>query len=71
MKAVILCAGVGGRLRPLTEDSPKCLVEVGGKTILESCLANLEAAGIDDVVLVTGYMSDLVERHARERGRAR
>lgn len=71
MKAVVLCAGVGGRLRPLTEDRPKCLVEVGGRTILESCLVNLEAAGIVEVVLVTGYMSDLVERHALERSRAR
>jgi len=71
MKAVVLCAGVGRRLRPLTEERPKCLVEVGGRTILESCLANLEAAGIVDVVLVTGYMSELVERHALERSRAR
>ncbi len=71
MKAVVLCAGVGRRLRPLTEERPKCLIEVGGRTILESCLANLEAAGIVDVVLVTGYMSELVERHALERSRAR
>jgi choline kinase len=70
MKAVVLCAGAGRRLRPLTDDRPKCLVEVGGRTILESCLANLAAAGIVEVVLVTGYMSDLVERYARERSRA-
>jgi choline kinase len=71
MKAVVLCAGVGGRLRPLTDDRPKCLVEVCGRTILESCLENLEAAGIVEVVLVTGYMSGLVERHAVERSRSR
>ena len=71
MKGVVLCAGVGRRLRPLTDDRPKCLVEVGGRSILESCLANLEAAGIVEVVLVTGYRSDLVERHVRERSRAR
>jgi len=64
MKAVILCAGVGGRLRPLTADRPKCLVEVGGRPILDSCLENLEAAGIGEVILVTGYMSGLVEEHA-------
>ncbi len=67
MKAVVLCAGEGRRLRPLTEVTPKCLVEVGGRSILGSCLANLEAAGILDIVLVTGYMSELVERHALER----
>ena len=71
MKAVVLCAGVGRRLRPLTEVTPKCLVEVGGRSILGSCLANLEAAGILDVVLVTGYMSELVERCARERAGTR
>lgn len=71
MKAVILCAGVGGRLRPLTEDRPKCLLDVGGKTILGSCLANLEAAGIDEVVIVTGYKSELVERYALARCRMR
>jgi len=70
MKAVILCAGVGGRLRPLTDDRPKCLVEVGGRTILESCLANLEAGGIDEIVLVTGYKSELVERLALDKCRA-
>jgi choline kinase len=68
VKAVILCAGVGGRLRPLTEDRPKCLVDVGGQTILESCLSRLETAGIEDVVLVTGHKSELVERLVRERG---
>jgi choline kinase len=71
MKAVILCAGVGGRLRPLTEDRPKCLVEVGGRTILESCLANLEAGGIDEVVIVTGYKSELLERLALDKCRTR
>ncbi|HEX2695952.1 MAG TPA: phosphocholine cytidylyltransferase family protein, partial [Acidobacteriota bacterium] len=71
MKAVILCAGVGGRLRPLTEDRPKCLVDVGGRTILESCLANLEGAGIDEVVLVTGYKRELVERLALDKCRMR
>lgn len=68
MKAVILCAGVGGRLRPLTEDRPKCLVGVGGRTILERCLGNLETAGIGEIVIVTGYRRDLIERFVAERG---
>ena len=60
---------MGRRLRPLTEDRPKCLVEVGGKTILEACLANLDAAGVDEIVIVTGYKSELVERLALDKCR--
>lgn len=55
----------------MTEDRPKCLVDVGGRTILESCLDNLEFGGIDEVVLVTGYRSELVERLALDRCRTR
>jgi choline kinase len=61
MKAIILCAGKGGRLRPLALDRPKCLLKFGEKTILECCLESLYASGIQDVVLVTGYKKELVE----------
>jgi choline kinase len=64
MKAVILCAGLGGRLRPLTEAVPKCLLDVGGESILDRCLRNLEGAGISGVVIVTGYRNELVEQAA-------
>ena len=67
MKAIVLCAGSGRRLRPPTGDRPKCLLRIGGRTILEFCLDNLEAAGIHDVVLVTGYKRALIERLVRER----
>jgi choline kinase len=67
MKAIVLCAGNGRRLRPLTDDRPKCLLRIGERTILDLCLDNLEAAGIHDVVLVTGYERALVERLVRER----
>ena len=67
MKAIVLCAGNGSRLRPLTDDRPKCLLRFGERTILDLCLDNLKAAGIHDVVLVTGYERALVERLARER----
>lgn len=67
MKAIVLCAGRGGRLRPLTEDIPKCLLNIGGKTILECCLENLRASGIQDIILVTGYMKELVEKHVNEK----
>ncbi len=62
MKAIILCAGKGGRLRPLTDDRPKCLLAFGTRTILDVALEHLGSAGISDVVLVVGYHEDLVRR---------
>ena len=60
MQAVILAAGIGKRLRPLTEKTPKCLVEVNGKPILINTLENLESRGVDEVVLVVGYLREKV-----------
>jgi NDP-sugar pyrophosphorylase family protein len=57
MKAAILAAGVGVRLRPLTNSRPKCLVEVHGKPILEHQLESVVRAGIDSCVLVVGYLA--------------
>lgn len=56
MKAVILVAGASRRLRPLTNETPKCLLSVAGKPILRRMLDGLLAAGIDSFVLVTGYL---------------
>ncbi|MEM6972906.1 MAG: phosphocholine cytidylyltransferase family protein [Pseudomonadota bacterium] len=58
--AVILSAGQGKRLSPLTDDRPKCLVEIGGRTILEWQLSALAAAGVRDIAVVTGFCSDSV-----------
>ncbi len=60
MKAVILAAGIGSRLRPLTEKKPKCLVEVNGKPILGHTLDALLQNGVRDIVVVTGYRADSV-----------
>ena len=62
MKAIILAAGQGSRLRPLTDNKPKCLVELAGKPLLNHQLEVLHAAGIDDVHLVAGYHADQLER---------
>ncbi|MBI4616303.1 MAG: phosphocholine cytidylyltransferase family protein [Planctomycetes bacterium] len=58
MKAIVLAAGQGARLRPLTDGMPKALVPFRGRPILEQILGALTAAGIRDVVVVTGYRGD-------------
>ena len=60
MKAMILAAGLGTRLRPLTNDRPKALVEIGGRTLLEITLARLRAFGIFDVIINTHHFADKV-----------
>jgi choline kinase len=62
MRAVILAAGEGVRLRPYSADRPKCLVELGGSTLLGHQLATLERVGIREVHIVTGYRAEQIER---------
>ena len=60
-RAIILAAGQGTRLRPLTNDTPKCLVELAGQALLYRQLAVMRAAGIEDITLVGGYRLDQLE----------
>ena len=53
MRAMVLAAGLGTRLRPLTGDRPKALVELSGRTLLEIALARLREFGIHDVIVNT------------------
>jgi len=64
MKAIILAAGRGSRMKNLTEQRPKCLVELHGKPLLEWQLAALEEAGIAEVGIVTGYRRELLRGRA-------
>jgi choline kinase len=64
-QAIILAAGSGTRLRPLTLETPKCLLDVGGQTILSRQLERIAAAGIERAVVVTGHLADRVEDHLR------
>ncbi len=67
MKAVILAAGMATRLRPLTDTTPKCLLEVGGRAILGRAVDELLAVGLDSLVVVTGYRGDMIRAYlARE-----
>jgi len=61
MKAVVLSAGQGRRLSPLTETRPKCLVRLSGRTVLEWQLRALARAGVEEAVVVTGFGVDQVE----------
>jgi len=63
MNAVVLAAGEGTRLRPLTEDKPKGMVEVDGKPILTHCFEQLAALGADELVVVVGYMKEAIISH--------
>jgi len=59
-RCVILGAGISSRLRPITDDIPKCLVRVGEKTLLQRTYENLRAVGIRDIAVVVGYKRDAV-----------
>ena len=60
MKAVILAAGEGVRLQPITLTRPKHLIKVGGKPILERCLNMLKTSGVNEAVIVVHYMADAI-----------
>ena len=60
MKAMLFAAGLGTRLRPLTNDRPKALVEVGGHTMLEITLERLRSFGVDEVIINTHHFADMV-----------
>jgi choline kinase len=66
---VILAAGQGTRLLPLTANTPKCLIDVGGQPILGRMLNALETAGIERAIVVTGYRSEQVDAYLASRGR--
>ena len=61
MKAVILAAGMASRLRPLTSSTPKCLLKVGERTLLQRSMDALIREGIREFVIVTGYLHEQVE----------
>jgi choline kinase len=61
MKAVILAAGVASRLRPLTNEIPKCLLKLGQKTILERTIDNVLSHDINELIIVTGYLQEQIK----------
>ena len=67
MKAVILSAGQGKRLMPLTANDPKCLINIGGQTLIEWQINALYKAGIDQVTVVVGYQAGRVRQLLQHR----
>ncbi|RMH40168.1 MAG: phosphocholine cytidylyltransferase family protein [Deltaproteobacteria bacterium] len=67
-KAIVVAAGMGRRLRPYTDGIPKCLVPVAGRPILARQLDALRAHGVRDVVVVRGYLGDVLEARAAALG---
>lgn len=62
MKAIILAAGVGKRFKEVTDQRPKCLIEIQGKTLLERTLSALGTAGVTEAVVVIGYRGEMIEQ---------
>lgn len=65
MRAMVLAAGLGTRLRPLTNDRPKALVEIGGRTLLEIVLTRLASFGVRDVIVNVHHFADMVVEFLR------
>ena len=63
MIGVILAAGMAKRLRPLTDTKPKCLLEVGGKSLLHRTVDAMASAGISEFLVVTGYRAPMIRDH--------
>ena len=68
--AIVLAAGLGQRMRPITDTLPKPLVEVGGRALIDHALARLAAAGVERVIVNVHHLADLVEAHVRRRAPA-
>lgn len=67
MKAVILAAGIASRLRPLTNDRPKCLLKIGDRSLLERTIDALLENNIREIIIVTGYLHEMLESFVQTR----
>ena len=65
MKAMVLAAGLGTRLRPLTDTRPKALVEIAGRTLLEITLERLRASGIDGAIINVHHFADMIVEYLK------
>ena len=68
MQAVILAAGMGKRLKEHTREKTKCMVKVGGQTIIERGLRILDTEGLSRIIIVTGYKGEGLREHVASLG---
>ncbi|MBI5182776.1 MAG: phosphocholine cytidylyltransferase family protein [Nitrospinae bacterium] len=62
MKAIILAAGRGKRLRPFTDNNHKCLIEIGGRRLIDRYLSSLSDLGVKEIIIVVGYLKERIIR---------
>lgn len=67
-KALVLAAGFGSRLKPLTDHTPKSLVEVGGKPMIDRVIDQIKEQGINDIIVNTHYLANKIHDHLAKRG---
>jgi mannose-1-phosphate guanylyltransferase len=67
MNAFLLAAGLGTRLRPITDKTPKCMLPIGGQPMLDIWLDAFDRAGVDEVLVNTHYLPDVVSQHVQQR----
>ena len=67
MKAFLLAAGIGTRMRPITDTTPKCMLEIGGQPLLGIWLDELDRAGVDEVLVNLHYLPDVVRGYVAGR----
>ena len=67
MKAFLLAAGIGSRLRPITDVTPKCMLPIGGRRLLDIWLDAFNQAGIDEVLVNLHHLPEVVQTHLAER----
>lgn len=66
-KAMVLAAGLGTRMRPLTDDKPKAMVEVSGRPLIDRVLGRLEKAGVSEVVVNVHHHAEILEKYLKSR----
>ena len=65
MKAIILAAGVGSRIRPLTDNCPKSLLKIGDNTLLEMMISHIQNCGINEIIIVVGYLQEQIKDYVK------
>ena len=65
-KVILLVAGEGNRLRPYTEDRPKCMVEIGGVSLIERQLKVLRSEGLNNIVMIGGYKLEMLKKYGTQ-----